>query len=100
MFEHAAPYTYHPNYVDLFYFLASPGGSLLWDVFLQALGIFFTVVILQRYFEHREEMRWHPARQYLYRQLFSDADQLLGMLPDNVREGWPMAAYQFDTQAT
>jgi hypothetical protein len=81
--------------MDLLHFFASPGGNLLWDVLLQALGIFFTVVILQRYFAHREEMRWHPARQYLYRQLFSYANRLIGLLPNHVREGWPMAAYQF-----
>lgn len=57
--------------------LASPGGSLLWDVLLQALGIFFTVVILQRYFEHQERKRWHPARQQLYKQLFEDANWIL-----------------------
>lgn len=69
---------------------------MLWDVFLQAVGIFFTVVILGRYFEHREEMRWRPARHYLYHSLFSDADWLLGLLPHDMREGQPMAAYRFD----
>lgn len=29
-------------------FLTSPGGGLLWDIFLLALGIFITVVTLQR----------------------------------------------------
>jgi hypothetical protein len=53
--------------------LTSSGGNLLWDFFLQALGILFTVVILQRYFEEREEKRWRPARQDLYRRLFSHA---------------------------
>ncbi len=61
---------------------------MLWDVFLQVLGIFFTVVILQRYFEHREEMRWHPARQCLYQQLFIDADWLLGLLPGYQLRSW------------
>ncbi len=68
---------------------------MLWDIFLQVLGIFFTVVILQRYFEHREEMRWHPARQYLYQQLFMDADWLLGLLPGDLRKGWPRATFRF-----
>jgi hypothetical protein len=73
MYSHAPPYTYHPNILDLFHFLTSSGGNLLWDFFLQALGILFTVVILQRYFEEREEKRWRPARQDLYRRLFSHA---------------------------
>jgi hypothetical protein len=57
-------------------FLTSPGGGLLWDLFLLALGIFFTVVILQRYFERQEEKRWRPARQDLYQRLFSHANWL------------------------
>jgi hypothetical protein len=75
--------------------LASPGGNLLWDVILLALGIFLTVGILQRYFEHREEMRWHPARQYLYFSLFSEVNWLIGLLPNEYREGRPRAWYQF-----
>jgi hypothetical protein len=81
--------------MDLFHFFASPGGNLLWDLLLQALGIFVTVVILQRYFEHREEMRWRPARQDLYRRLFSHANWLIGMLPSDVRVGWPQTWYKF-----
>jgi hypothetical protein len=75
--------------------LSSPGGNLLWDLSLQALGILFTVVILQRYFEHREEMRWLPARQYLYQQLFGDVNWLIGLLPTEYREGRPLAWFQF-----
>jgi hypothetical protein len=70
MYSQAPPYTYHPNVLDLLHFLTSLGGNLLWDVFLQALGIFFTVVILRRYFERREGMRWRPARDDFYRRLF------------------------------
>jgi hypothetical protein len=72
--------------MDLYHFITAPGGGLLWDVFLQALGIVFTVVILRRYFENREKRRWRPARQYMYRQLDSDADWLLGLLPPDIQE--------------
>jgi hypothetical protein len=75
--------------------LASPGGNLLWDLFLLALGIFLTVVILQRYFEHREEMRWLPARQYLYHSLFSEVNGLVELLPRELLEERPRAWYQF-----
>jgi hypothetical protein len=75
--------------------LSSPGGNLLWDLFLQALGIFFTVVILQRYFEHQEEMRWLPTRQYLYYRLFGDVNWLVGLLPGEYREGRPLVWFQF-----
>src|SRR5829696_7019759 len=81
--------------MDLFHFFASPGGNLLWDVFLQALGIFVTVVILQRYFEHREEMRWLPTRQYLYYQLFRDVNWLVGLVPRENQEGRPKVWYRF-----
>ena len=73
--------------------LASPGGSLLWDLFLEALGILITVVILQRYLEYREERRWLPARQHLYQQLFEDADWLVGLLKE-YRER-PLVWYRF-----
>jgi hypothetical protein len=75
--------------------LASPGGDLLWDVFLQALGIFVTVVILQRYFEHREEMRWLPTRQYLYHQLFRDVNWLVSLVPRENQERRPQVSYRF-----
>ncbi len=73
--------------------LASPGGNLLWDLFLQGLGIFITVVVLQRYLERREERRWLPARQHLYQQLFEDADWLVGLLRE-YRER-PLVWYRF-----
>jgi hypothetical protein len=76
-------------------FLTSPGGGLLWDLFLLALGIFITVVILQRYFERQEEKRWRPARQDLYRRLFSHAGWLIRMLPDDVRTGGPQTEHRF-----
>jgi hypothetical protein len=79
----------------MFHFLTSPGGNLLWDVFLLALGIFVTVVILQRYFDRQEEIRWRPARQYMYRQLLSDADWLLRLLPSDLREGQPEVEYGY-----
>jgi hypothetical protein len=75
--------------------LTSPARDLPWDIFLQALGIFFTVVILRRYFEDRERRRWRPARQYMYRQLDSDADWLLGLLPPDIRERRPRVGYGF-----
>jgi hypothetical protein len=71
--------------------LTSPGGSLLWDVFLLALGIYVTVWVLQRYFDRQEENRWLPARQYLYRQLDSDADWLLELLPPDMQARRPTA---------
>ncbi len=99
MFRHVPAYTYHPNFSDLFSslvrWLSSPGGNLVWDLFLFVLGIFFTVVILQRYFEQREEMRWRPARQNLYFQLFGDVEWLLGLLPSDVLEWDPRVAYRF-----
>jgi len=75
--------------------LASPGGNLLWDLLLQALGILFTVVILQRYFERQEERRWLPARQYLYYELFGDVDWLVRLLPKEYLEGCPLVWFQF-----
>jgi hypothetical protein len=75
--------------------LTSPGGSLLWDFALQAAGILFTVVILQRYFEHREAMRWRPARQHLYYQLFDDANWLVGLGPREHQEELPDVWYRF-----
>ena len=92
MFGQALPHTHRP-FVELFDFLTSPAGGLLWDVFLAALGIYITVVILQRYFQDRENRRWRPARQYLYDQLYSDADWLLGLLPRDVRERQPRVGY-------
>jgi hypothetical protein len=101
MYSHAPPYTYHPNILDFIHFLTSPGGNPLWDILLQALGIFFTVVILQRYFERREERRWRPARQDLYQRLFSHANGLIKMLPSEVRGDWPSSAwYQFGQKST
>lgn len=75
--------------------LTSPGGSLLWDFALQAAGIVFTVVILQRYFERQEERRWLPARQYLYYELFGDVDWLVRLLPRGYLEGRPRVWIQF-----
>ena len=75
--------------------LTSPGGSLLWDVFLLALGIYVTVWVLQRYFDRQEENRWLPARQYLYRQLDSDADWLLELLPPDMQARRPRVVYGF-----
>jgi hypothetical protein len=76
-------------------FLTSPGGSLLWDLFLLALGIYVTVVILQRYFERQEEKRWRPARQDLYQRLFSHANWLIKMLPSEVLGDWQQTKYKF-----
>jgi hypothetical protein len=87
--------THNPNIVELLRYFASPGGNLLWDVLLQALGIFFTVVIPQRYFDRQEEKRWRPARQDLYLRLFSHAGWLIKMVPGDVREGGPQGAYTF-----
>jgi hypothetical protein len=98
MYSHAPPYSFHPNILDLFHFLMSPEGNLLWDVFLQVLGIFFTVVILRQYFENREKRRWRPARQYMYRQLDSDADWLLGLSPPDIRERKPRVGYGLGTR--
>ena len=80
----------------MFHFLTSPGGNLLWDVFLLALGIFVTVFILQRYFDRQEEIRWRPAKQYMYRQL--DSDWLLGLLPPDIRERRPKVGHGFGTR--
>jgi hypothetical protein len=97
VFLQARFHTHHPL-VELVDFLTSPGGSLLWDNFLLALGIYVTVVILQRYFDRQEEKRWRPARQYMYHQLFSDADWLLGLLPSDLREQRPKVAYRFGSR--
>lgn len=78
--------------------MTSPGGGLLWDVLLLALGIFVTVFVLQRYFEDREKRRWGPARRYMYRQLDSDADWLLSLLPPEIQERKPRAGYGLGTR--
>lgn len=52
-------------------------------------------MILQRYFEEREEERWRPARQDLYRRLFSHAGWLISMLPSDVREGGAQTGKEF-----
>ena len=88
MFGQALPHTHDPL-EEMFDFVAPPGGGMLWDVFLLTLGIYVTVWILQRYFDRQEEKRWRPARQYMYRQLDSDADWLLGSLPPDIRERQP-----------
>jgi hypothetical protein len=75
--------------------LASPSGNLVWDLLLQALGILFTVVILQRIFERQEERRWLPARQYLYYQLFRDVNWLVGLVPRENGEGRTQVWYRF-----
>jgi hypothetical protein len=97
VFGQGLPHTHSPIkvLVDL---LTSPGGGLLWDVFLLALGIYVTVVILRRDFEDRERRRWRPARQYLYRQLDSDADRLLGLLPPDIRARRPGVGYGLGTR--
>jgi len=61
VFGQALSHTHRP-FFGLVDFLTSPGGSLLWDVFLLALGIYVTVVILQGNFDRQEEKRWRPAR--------------------------------------
>ena len=78
--------------------MTSPGGSLLWDVFLLALGIYVTVWVLQQYFDRQEENRWLPARQYLYRQLDSDADWLLELLPPDIQARRPRVGYGLGTR--
>jgi len=80
---------------DLIRYFLSPGGNLVWDVLLQALGIFFTVGILQRYFERQEEKRWRPARQDLYRRLFVHVGWLIRMLPSDMRTGGPEVERRF-----
>jgi hypothetical protein len=88
VFGQGLPHTHSP-FLELVDLLTSPGGGLLWDVFLLALGIYVTVVILQRYFDRQEEKRWRPARQYLYRQLISHTDWLLNLMPSDPRERQP-----------
>ena len=99
MFGQALPHTHRP-FAELVGLLTSPVGSLLWDVFLLALGIYVTVWVLQRYFDGQEEKRWRPARQYLHRQLDSDADWLLGLLPPDIRERQPRGGYGLGTRGT
>jgi hypothetical protein len=94
VFGQARFHTHHPL-AELVDFFASPGGNLLWDIFLLALGIYVTVWILQRYFDRQEEKRWRPARQDLYRRLFAHAGWLISMLPDDVREGGPQTGQEF-----
>jgi hypothetical protein len=72
--------------MEMFDFVASPGGGMLWDVFLLALGIYVTVWVLQRYFDRQEERRWRPAKQYLYGQLVSHTEWLLKLMPSHPRE--------------
>lgn len=78
--------------------MTSPGRDLPWDIFLQVLGIFFTVVILRQYFENREKRRWEPARRYMYRQLNRDADWMLSLAPPDIQEKQPKGGYLFGTR--
>lgn len=57
--------------------LESPGGNLLWDLLLQAAGIFITVVVIQRWVEKREENRWLPLKHRTYILLLMITDSLV-----------------------
>jgi hypothetical protein len=85
VFDHARPHTYSPDLADLLRhvitWLSSHLGVVLWDLILQAVTIFITVWVIERWLEWREQRRWYPARQFLYSQLFGKADYLVLLLP-------------------
>jgi hypothetical protein len=75
--------------------LASHLGAVLWDLILQAVTIFITVWVIEKWLERREERRWRPARQILYSQLFDKADSLVRLLPWESWSGHGSAWYHF-----
>ena len=83
---------------DLTIWLSSPGGSLLWDLFLLALGILITVTVIRRYFEQREERRWGVASSRIYARLLLYADSFMSIAPWNLRSGLDDVYHTFGQQ--
>jgi len=86
---------YNPDYDALIDWLASPGGNLLWDVLLQALGIFITVFVIQRWIEKREEKRWLPLKNVTYMLLFSTTEKLVRELSPHYHGESRVSIYYF-----
>jgi hypothetical protein len=83
VFDHASQHTYSPDGFDLLRaliaWLSSPGGNLLWDLFVAGRGIIVTVT--QRYVDRLEERRWAPARTRAYARLFMRVSGLMSHIP-------------------
>jgi hypothetical protein len=59
--------------------LSSPGGNLLWDLFVAGCGIIVTEP--QRYVDRLEERRWTLARTRAYARLFMRVSGLMSHIP-------------------
>ena len=99
MFDHAPPHTYSPDVFDLLghlvAWLASPGGNLLWDLFVAALSILITITVIQRYFERLEKRRWAPARARAYYRLFMRVHGMMSHIPYHRRGNLGRINYRF-----
>jgi hypothetical protein len=104
VFDHAPPHTYSPDIADLLRnavtWASSPGGNLLWDLFVAALSILITVTVIQRYIDRLEERRWAPARDRAYYRLFLLTENLMRHVPYHRRTALRKATYRFGSQGT
>jgi hypothetical protein len=76
------------------------GIAAAWDFFLsnlaaEAVGIFFTVSILNKILARREEKRWLPARLPLYYRWFNAIDALISTLTPPRTSPASATMYQF-----
>src|SRR5215213_6628126 len=94
------PHSYHPDYMDLINWLTSPGGNLIWDVVVQAAGIFLTVFIIERWLEKREEKRWLPLKHRTYILLIMITRSLIfDLSPHKPSESQKSLYYYFGNRA-
>jgi hypothetical protein len=88
LFSHAKPHTYSPDYVDFLNWLSGwlfSSGNVLTDVVLQVLWFLVTVTVVKWYFDRQEELRWLPAKQNLYVQLFITSTGIVDGLTKSAR---------------
>jgi len=86
--------------MDLINWLTSPGGNLIWDVVVQAAGIFLTVFIIERWLEKREEKRWLPLKHRTYILLIMITRSLIfDLLPHKPSESQKSLYYYFGNRA-
>lgn len=69
--------------------------SIVWGILLQALTILITYTVISRYFERKEESRWHLAKQHLYFFLFGKIELLLRDLTPTMPCQSNFIAYSF-----
>ena len=96
MFSHAKPHTYSPDYVDFLNWLSGwlfSSGNVLTDVVLQVLWFLVTVTVVKWYFDRQEELRWLPAKQNLYFQLFVTTTGIVSSLAKPARWEEPYPGY-------